>query len=277
MGIYDRDYIRDRPRGGFGTFSLWSVTTWLIVINVAVFFTDNLLRRMNSPREPHIPEAYEANRLLPAPPGHAHPWMGPLVRWGYFSTEKAVYQGQVWRFVTFLFVHAWPGHLIMNMLGLFLFGPIVEAHFGGRRFLAFFLLCGLAGAASYLLLWTGRVIIEGPDTPLDGASAAVIGLLVAAALIVPDLEITIWLLPVTLRALAWLAMAVAAYTVLKTGYNAGGQAAHLGGGLLALLLMRNQHWLNAFAPSRRASAVRPSVRRRRGGPFQKDWSKDLNR
>ena len=43
MGIYDRDYIRDRPRGGFGTFTLWSVTTWLIVINLAVFLTDNLI------------------------------------------------------------------------------------------------------------------------------------------------------------------------------------------------------------------------------------------
>ena len=41
MGIYDRDYYREPlPRGGFGHFSAWSVTTWLIVINVAVFFAD---------------------------------------------------------------------------------------------------------------------------------------------------------------------------------------------------------------------------------------------
>jgi membrane associated rhomboid family serine protease len=280
MGIYDRDYIRDRPRGGFGTFALWSVTTWLLVVTVAVSITDGFIRRMSAPPiDPMLPEFEEAREawVEPAPPGQPHPWMGPLVRWGYLSTEKAIYRGQVWRFLTFPFVHGWPGHLIINMLGLFLFGPLVEAHFGGRRFFAFYVLCALAGAGAYLLLSTGRVLVPGADTPLDGASASVLGLLVAAAMIAPDVEVVYYILPVTIRALAWLAIAVAAYTLLATGYNAGAQAAHLAGGALGFLLMRNQHWLNPFAPSRRAEAVRPSVRRRGGRPFQKDWSKDFDR
>ena len=277
MGIYDRDYIRDRPRGGFGPFSLWSVTTWLIVINVAVYLTDHLLRRTGVPRDEPPAFALEGDWIEAAPPGHPHPWMGPLVRWGYFSTEKAIHHGHAWRFVTFPFVHGWPGHLIVNMLGLFMFGPIAEAHFGGRRFIAFYLLCGLAAAASYLLLSASRLVVQGPETPLDGASASVLGLLVAAALIAPDVEIVYYFLPLTIRALAWLSIAVAAYTLLATGYNAGAQAAHLGGGLLGFLLMRNQHWLNPLAPSRAPSTVRPGPRRRGQKPFQKDWSKDPNR
>ena len=57
---------------------------------------------------------------------------------------------------------------------------------------------------------------------------------------------------------------------VNTGFNAGGQAAHLGGGVLGFLLMKNQHWLNPFAPSRHIAAPR-----RR--PVKKDWSKDFNR
>jgi hypothetical protein len=46
MGIYDRDYYRDSlPRGGFGHFIATSITTWLIVINVGVFFVDAALAR----------------------------------------------------------------------------------------------------------------------------------------------------------------------------------------------------------------------------------------
>jgi membrane associated rhomboid family serine protease len=277
MGIYDRDYVRNRPRGGFGDFAVASVTTWLIVINVAVFFADGILHRSEIARarerqtqrddEESDPEAELAPYLMP----------GPLTRWGYFSTEAAVRHGQVWRVVTFQFLHAGAGHLIMNMLGMFFFGPIVEGHFGARRYLAFYLLCGLAGGASYLLLSSLHVIIQSPATPLVGASAGIFGLLIAAAMIAPDVELFFYFIPVTIRTLAWLSMGLAAYTVLATGYNAGGQAAHLGGGVLGYLLMKNQHWLNPFALSRAAPVVRPSVRRRHRNVFQKDWSKDLNR
>src|SRR5215213_4515419 len=140
MGIYDRDYIRERPRGGFGAFSFWLVTTWLIAINVLVFFADGILLRAEGPSRQRVATEFEEDWVEPAPPPAPYGWMGPLQRWGYFSTDKAVLQGQAWRLVTFQFLHASPGHLLMNMLGLFFFGPIVEGHFGPRRYLAFYLL-----------------------------------------------------------------------------------------------------------------------------------------
>ena len=62
------------------------------------------------------------------------------------------------------------------------------------------------------------------------------------------------------------------------GSNAGGEAAHLGGGVLGFLFTKNQHWLNPFAPGGRGRG-RAVVGRRRPGsrPFQKDWTKDFNR
>src|SRR4051794_6353898 len=140
MGIYDRDYYRDKlPRGGFGHFSALSITTWLIVLNFVVFFGDGILHRLLDHPE----------RGMDFDGGGPFGWllyqMGPLERWGYFSTNLAIHHGQVWRFITFQFFHASPTHLIGNMIGLFFFGPVVEAQFGGRRYIAFYLLCGLAG------------------------------------------------------------------------------------------------------------------------------------
>ena len=114
MGIYDRDYYRDAARRGFGALGPWAVTISLIVINVLVIVADGLLVRA---REPTGDEMEQALRAIER--GLAYYFgMGPIQRWGYFSTDTAVYGGQVWRFVTFQFLHAGAGHLALNMLGL---------------------------------------------------------------------------------------------------------------------------------------------------------------
>jgi membrane associated rhomboid family serine protease len=285
MGIYDRDYYRQSlPRGGFGYFDAWSVTTWLIAINVVIFFVDAaLLRATRGPAW----DPYDDEQSVEQVQKHARPASGgqfdamsPLQRWGHFSVAKAIKSAQVWRFITFQFLHASPVHLIMNMLGLYLFGPIVEAQFGARRFAAFYLLCGLAGAVVYLLLSVTHVLMLNIDAPMVGASAGIFGMLVAAAMIAPNVEIFYYLFPVTIGMLALFAMLMALYGVISLGYNSGGEAAHLGGGVLGFAIMKNQHWLNVFAPPRQgamATAASSSARRRKRPPFQKDWSKDFNR
>src|SRR5213078_959173 len=114
--------------------------------------------------------------------------------------------------------------------------------------------------------------------PMVGASAGIFGLLVAAALIAPDVQIFYYFFPVTIQMLAILGMLMALYSVISLGYNAGGEASHLGGGILGFAIMKNQHWLNAFAPERRAAvATAGAARVRKRGRVQKDWSKDFNR
>jgi len=271
MGIYDRDYYRAQPaRGGFGHFVAWSVTTWLIAINVLVFFGDAALKRVDrTPESMSLDDNDSPASIAAARAEDAK----PLTRWGSFSRNSAINHGQIWRFITFQFLHADPWHLLVNMLGLFFFGPIVEAHFGSRRYLAFYLICGLAGAACFAIMVFMHVLNIHPDTQLVGASAGIFGLLVASAIIAPDVQVFYYLMPITIRMIAIFGMLLAAYTVLNTGNNAGGEAAHLGGGVLGFILMKNQHWLNAFAPR----AARSTTVRRRPRRIQKDWSKDLNR
>jgi membrane associated rhomboid family serine protease len=241
MGWQDRDYYRysDYDTRRFGRFTGWSVTTWLIAINVVVFVVDNLLRG-----------------VLQYPPGVA----GPLTLWGEFNAFLGVYHFQFWRFLTFQFLHANTMHLFFNMLALYFFGPMVEAYLGSRRYLAFYLLCGMAGAASYMLLLSMHLLIGNPFVGLVGASAGIFGILIAAAQIAPSATVMLLFppIPMKLRTLAYVLLGIAVYTVIVNGRNAGGEAAHLGGAALGYVLIYRPHILNIFAWRPKRSRLRMS-------------------
>ena len=212
----ERNYGRESERAPSGLSQLTPVVKWLIIINLAVFFGDGLLLR---------------NRLE---------------YWGCFTIETALGQGRLWEFFTFQFLHGSVLHVVFNMAGLFFFGPWAERWWGTWRFLAFYLLCGAAGAAFYTLLaWLG--VLHPPPgmaslagMPLVGASAGIYGILVGVAVIAPNLRVILYFPPVELsmRQLAMVVLAIAAVTVmLGLGDNAGGEAGHLGGAILGYLLM----------------------------------------
>jgi membrane associated rhomboid family serine protease len=242
MGFADRDYSRAPYGGGrMGNFSMWSVTTWLIAINVAVFLVDLALG-------------------------------GTLTDLGHFSLNMAVYHGQVWRFITFQFLHAGVQHIFLNMLGLYFFGPLIETYLGSRRYLAFYLLCGIGGALGNLLLNYLGLLNDGPMTELVGASAGIYGILVAAGMVAPDVQVLLFMvIPMRLRSVAWLCVGYAVYTVLSAGHNAGGEASHLGGAVVGLLLILNPRLLDFVTWSGRKSMKYGSRR-----VAYKDWSKDMN-
>jgi membrane associated rhomboid family serine protease len=233
MGIYDRDYYR-QPNSRFGNWRGWPVTTWLIILNCAVFVADGLIQRLTQPPEAIL---YQS---------------GPLQNWGYFSLDLAIRHAQVWRFFTFQFLHLGLIHLGMNMLGLYYFGPMVESHLGRRRYIAFYLLCGFGGALLYVILFGTGILVENPDTRLLGASASIFGILVAAAIVAPYEVIRLWLPPISLylRTLVLIFLGISVYVVVMYGkvgaYNAGGEAAHLGGAALGWLLIKNEQWLDFF-------------------------------
>jgi len=209
----------------------WSFTTWLIVINVAVFVVDRLLK--------YFVVYYEFGPFA----------MGPLEYWGHFSATAALQYGQLWRVITFQFLHANLIHILFNMFMLYFFGKFIERYLGPRRFLAFYLICGVAGAAGYLLLLLSGWLVTAPGMPLVGASAGIFGVLMAAAFVAPDADVYIYgVLPVKLRHLALLLIGLAVYTIVffgeQPGHNAGGEAAHLGGALMGLLLIRRPVLLN---------------------------------
>lgn len=215
MGIYDRDYYRDTPR----TSALpdWSITTWLIVINAVVFVLDQLLG-------------------------------GLLTVFGYFSIDTAVSHLQIWRFFTLQFLHYDIRHIVFNMLALYFFGPIVEPMLGPKRYLRFYLLCGIASGLFFTIMCYLHALGDDPRTMLVGASGSIFGVLIAASIIAPNIIVRIdFLFPIRLRFLAIAMIAIAVFSVLTEGHqpgqNAGGEAAHIGGALMGWLLIKNPRLL----------------------------------
>ena len=238
MGFADRDYFRQPPRRSAGIsaafggrFEMLSITTWLIIINVAVFLLDRLTERTVLLTDVWGQYTQEVQQ--------------PIQLFGEFTARSAIAHLQVWRFITFQFLHAGPEHLLFNMIALYFFGPLIEGYLGRVRYLAFYLICGMAGPISLLVLAGLHILATNMNTPLIGASAGIFGILIAAAQVAPDSTVLIWgVLPAKLRTVAWVLLGVAVYTVVSNSNNAGGEAAHLGGAAAGYYLIRNQDALN---------------------------------
>ena len=247
MGIYDRDYHRSTDHRHFSGRRMTLVQI-LIIINVVVFLIDSILRG-----------SLRGHTFAP-------------ISWGYFSFHMAFGEWQVWRIFTYQFLHGGLLHLLFNMIGLHFFGPMMEAYFGRRRFLAFYLLCGVAGAlVMSLLAFVPGLLGAGPFTPLIGASGAIYGVLVGTATIHPDLPVRLLLPPVEMRmkTLVGVYIGIILLSLLAGSQNAGGEACHLGGAILGFLLVRHAGWLDVFErglrlpamPSRPAPSATTKVKR----------------
>ena len=294
MGIYDREYIRmgPRSRSGLGSIQFISFNSWIIILNVAVFLVDPMLTRFR--RDVLIEQRVEPSvaasdqtimraSSLPAAGTVYHTpvihktsreqvgvatWsvMNPAQAYGHFSTIQGFLRMEVWRLVTFQFLHANLMHLVLNMFGLWVFGGMVEQYLGRNRYAAFYLICGIAGGVSYLLLnllgagfglRLPGVLVDSPFTPLVGASAGVFGVIMACAFIAPDAIVLVYLLPLKLKIMAYGYVALSAFNLLRGGANAGGDAAHIGGAIAGFFFIRNSHLLrgffDVFGNSRRAA------------------------
>jgi membrane associated rhomboid family serine protease len=141
-----------------------------------------------------------------------------------------------WTLITYMFAHGNFWHLFFNMLGLFFFGPPLEARWGSREFVKFYFICGLGGALlSFLFAF---------NSPIIGASAAVYGIMLAFAMNWPDVPIYIYgILPVQAK---WLVGIIAVFSFMSAlnGRSDGvAHFAHLGGFAAGFLYLK---WDRAF-------------------------------
>jgi membrane associated rhomboid family serine protease len=164
----------------------------------------------------------------------------PLNDWLALSVE-GFKQKHYWQLLTFQFMHAgpWPWHVLGNCLGLYFFGRSIEETLGKKQFLILYFASGFFGGALQLL--TTWALPHHPDGPVVGASAGVMGLLAAYAMLFPMREITfiLFFFPVTLRVLYvfWAALFLSAFgTIIPYGNLA--DAAHLGGLLMGVAYIR---------------------------------------
>jgi len=176
---------------------------------------------------------------------------GRLRQYGGFEIDK-LQNMQVWRFISFQFLHWGVWHIAMNMLALYFFGPVVENVLGKIRFFAFYLACGIGGGLAYVLLWRLHALNVNAQTMLVGASAGVLGVMMGAARLNPNMRLMLIFppLPIKIRTLVLIYLALAIVALITPhGANQGGEAAHLGGLIVGAVLIGNKKWL--IAPTRK--------------------------
>ncbi len=172
----------------------------------------------------------------------------PVVEWALVLVPGFMLV-RPWTVVTYMFLHADLAHLFFNMLGLFFFGPRLEARLGGRRFLALYFVSGITGALLSLLT---------PGAAILGASGATFGVFLGYALYWPRERVLIWgILPVEARVLVIVMTVLALYGGM-TGGGGIAHLAHLGGFVGGFLYLK---WSERHTPAARFRAkAQPAAR-----------------
>lgn len=130
-----------------------------------------------------------------------------------------------WTVVTYMFTHYDPFHILFNMLTLYWFGKIMLWRCSPRQTVWLYIYGGIAGALFYLV---AAQLFAGVGGWLLGASAAVMAIVIATAIMMPDFRIN--LLFIGSVKLKWVAVgAVILFALGLVGDNAGGHVAHFGG------------------------------------------------
>lgn len=144
-----------------------------------------------------------------------------------------------WQVVTYSFLHGNALHLLVNMLGLFMFGSEVERVLGQRRYVIYYFVSVLVAGASQLVM---SVLNPGPPFPTVGASGGLFGLLLAYGMFFPRRIVMLIFPPIPMPARLFVIVYAAVELYLGvTGTQAGvAHFAHLGGMLGGYLLLR--HW-----------------------------------
>jgi membrane associated rhomboid family serine protease len=164
MALYDRDYMRDEPPTFGERLRSISAFHWFFWTNIVVFVVQW---------------------------GSAMDVQGRFIPAGGVSIE-GLSNGEVWTPFTYMFVHGSVGHILLNMMMLWFAGKRVQDLYGSRHFALIYILSGLMGAALQIVLST--YIARQPDAYLLGASASILGLLLAYAVAMPEEEIYLLLM-----------------------------------------------------------------------------------
>jgi membrane associated rhomboid family serine protease len=230
MGIYDREYYRkDGPGYLDALIPRGQVCKWLIGVNV-LFFILQLITK---------PTLDDFRRIELTAPGTEISVWGPISDALDLNTDKVAH-GQVWRLVTYAFLHdphTWM-HIFFNMLFLWWFGSEIEELYGSKEFLAFYLVAALVGGVAFQV----QSMVQGRPLLCVGASGAVTAVLVLYAFHYPHATILLFFfLPVPIWVLVAFQVGQDAFQLLSHRDTDVAVAVHLGGAALAVLYYK-YHW-----------------------------------
>ncbi len=152
-----------------------------------------------------------------------------LMQWVALPSDWWLLLKRPWTLLTYMFAHAGLLHILFNMLWLYWMGRIFMEFFSSKHLTGLYLLGGWGGAALYLL--AANLLPRVAGGVLIGSSAAVIAIVVATAVYVPDYKIGLLFLGEV--AIKWVAIVTVAIAVLSLDAgNVGGNIAHIGGAIV---------------------------------------------
>lgn len=167
---------------------------------------------------------------------------------------------RIWQFFTYMFMHGGFTHILMNMFMLWMFGMVVENVWGPKKFLFYYIVCGVGAGLCQELAQYGTYLVEGLANfdsvrvgttvlPMDvylnmmntvGASGAIYGVLLAFGMLFPEERMFIIPIPVPIKA-KWIIMGsivVELFSAIGTSNDGVAHLAHLGGMLFGFILIR---------------------------------------
>jgi len=194
--------------------------------------------------------------------------------------EAVVERFQLWRIGTYLFLHD-PngfGHILFNMLFIWMFGVDLERRWGTVAFAKYYFITGLGAGLTVLLvsLLPLASVQSSYVFPTIGASGAVYGLLLAWALVFPHRQVLLMMvIPVPARVFAGIMFAIAFLSAVSASSSTVSHVAHLGGLVIGWLYLKgpgNFRLELSYRLTRwRMDRMRRRFEVRRGGRDDDDW------
>lgn len=202
----------------------YSLTMWLIIINVIVFIVSFITMGLTSPERVFNFLAIQPN---------------------------AFFSGAIWTLITSMFMHANLTHLFVNMVSLFFIGNFIERLIGRKRLFWLYMISGIVAGLFFVILAyyfgntdLGARIFGSPEIFAVGASGAIFALGGLLAILTPNLRVYVFfIIPMKM----WTAMFALLFILWFASIGAGlpfGNTAHLGGLLVGVaygLYLKNKY------------------------------------
>jgi membrane associated rhomboid family serine protease len=160
----------------------------------------------------------------------------PVLQVPLWLTPQDVVHGQVWRLVTYMFLHAGPMHILFNMLFLWMFGVELERMWGTRNFVKYYFVTGVAAALTTIVVSFVPLFDLGSlyFARTVGASGAVVAVLLAYGLYFPNREILFYgIFPIRVKYFLLILGAISLFTAGNIAHST-----HIGGAVAGYLYLK---------------------------------------
>ena len=185
-----------------------------------------------------------------------------------------------WTLFTYMFLHISFWHILFNMLWLYWFGRIFTQYLNERQLLTTYIAGGIAGGLLYILAFNVLPVFHESLNMARalGASASVMGIVMAISLYVPNFAINLLFIGRVKIFYLALALFVLDFFMIRHG-NAGGHIAHIGGavyGFIYVHYLRRGRDLSKMIPRFRFKAKRPAFKAKKGGASKNTYERPLS-